>query len=114
MELEVLDQYTGKKRSVKTLSGGETFKAALALALGTADVVQSFAGGVQVETLFVDEGFGALDSESLSQAIETLASLGDNYRMIGIISHVEELKERIENQILIEKGNNGSRIKCSF
>ena len=114
MELEVLDQYTGKKRSVKTLSGGESFKAALALALGTSDVVQSYAGGIQVETMFVDEGFGALDSESLSQAVDILASLGDNRRMIGIISHVEELKERIENQVIIEKSNNGSSIKANF
>lgn len=114
MELEVLDQYTGKKRSVKTLSGGESFKAALALALGTSDVVQSYAGGIQVETMFVDEGFGALDSESLSQAVDILATLGDSRRMIGIISHVEELKERIENQIIIEKSNNGSSIKTDF
>lgn len=114
MELEVLDQYTGKKRSVKTLSGGESFKAALALALGTSDVVQSYAGGIQVDTMFVDEGFGALDSESLSQAVDILASLGDSRRMIGIISHVEELKERIENQIIVEKSNNGSSIKTNF
>lgn len=110
MEIEVLDQYTGKKRSVKTLSGGESFKAALALALGTSDVVQSYAGGIQVETLFVDEGFGALDSESLDQAVSILASLSGGQRMIGIISHVEELKEQIEHQIIVEKTNNGSRI----
>ncbi len=114
MEPEALDQYTGKRRSVKTLSGGESFKAALALALGTSDVVQSYAGGIQVETMFVDEGFGALDGESLSQAVDILASLGDSRRMIGIISHVEELKERIENQIVIEKTNNGSSIKTNF
>lgn len=114
MEMGVLDQYTGKSRSVKTLSGGESFKAALALALGTSDVVQSYAGGIQVETLFVDEGFGALDSESLVQAIEILKNLGNDQRMIGIISHVEELKEQIENQIIIDKTNNGSSIKTSF
>lgn len=110
MEIEVLDQYTGKKRSVKTLSGGESFKAALALALGTSDVVQSYAGGIWVETLFVDEGFGALDSESLNQAVAILNSLSGGQRMIGIISHVEELKEQIEHQIVVEKTNNGSRI----
>lgn len=113
MELEVLDQYTGKRRSVRSLSGGESFKAALALALGTADVVQAYAGGIQVETMFVDEGFGSLDSESLSQAIAILTSIGDSRRMIGIISHVEELKERIDNQIVIDKTAHGSRIRCN-
>ncbi len=110
MEMEVLDQYTGKRRSVKTLSGGESFKAALALALGTSDVVQSYAGGIQVEAMFVDEGFGALDGESLEQAVAILNSLSGGQRMIGIISHVEELKEQIEHQIFVEKTNNGSRI----
>lgn len=114
MELEVLDQYTGKRRSVKTLSGGESFKAALALALGTSDVVQSYAGGIQVETLFVDEGFGALDSESLNQAVESLTALSGGQRMIGIISHVEELKEQIDAQILVQKNNNGSSIHTNF
>lgn len=114
MELEVLDQYTGKRRSVKTLSGGESFKAALALALGTSDVVQGYAGGIQVETLFVDEGFGALDSESLNQAVESLMALSGGQRMIGIISHVEELKEQIDAQILVQKNNNGSSIQTNF
>lgn len=114
MELEVLDQYTGKRRSVKTLSGGESFKAALALALGTSDVVQSYAGGIQVETLFVDEGFGALDSESLNQAVDILTALSGGQRMIGIISHVEELKEQIDAQVLVQKNNNGSSIQTNF
>lgn len=114
MELEVLDQYTGKRRSVKTLSGGESFKAALALALGTSDVVQSYAGGIQVETLFVDEGFGALDSESMNQAVQILTALSGGQRMIGIISHVEELKEQIDAQIMVQKNNNGSSIQTNF
>lgn len=114
MELEVLDQYTGKRRSVKTLSGGESFKAALALALGTSDVVQSYAGGIQVEALFVDEGFGALDAESLNQAVQILTALSGGRRMIGIISHVEELKEQIDAQIMVEKNNNGSSIRTNF
>lgn len=113
MELEVLDQYTGKKRSVRTLSGGESFKAALALALGTSDVVQSYAGGIRVETLFVDEGFGSLDTESLNQSIAILTALSGGSRMIGIISHVEELKEQIEHQIIIDKTTLGSSIRVT-
>ncbi|MFR5602204.1 MAG: SbcC/MukB-like Walker B domain-containing protein [Lachnospiraceae bacterium] len=111
MELEVLDQYTGKRRSAKSLSGGETFQAALALALGTSDVVQAYAGGIQVETLFVDEGFGALDEDALHQAVSILTSLSGQNRLIGIISHVEELKEQIECQIQVERTNTGSRIR---
>lgn len=114
MELEVLDQYTGKRRSAKSLSGGESFHASLALALGMSDVVQSYAGGIQVETLFVDEGFGGLDGESLSQAVDILISLSTGQRLIGIISHVEELKEQIDSQITVEKTNNGSSIKTNF
>lgn len=113
MELEVLDAYTGKRRSIRSLSGGESFKAALALALGTSDVVQAYAGGIQVETMFVDEGFGSLDSESLNQAIGILTTLSGGSRMIGIISHVEELKERIDHQIVIEKTAHGSSIRLS-
>lgn len=111
LNLEVLDNYTGKKRSVKTLSGGESFKAALALALGLSDIVQNNAGGIQIDTLFIDEGFGSLDTESLDQALDTLTSLTQHNRLIGIISHVNELKERIDNQIIVEKTNTGSKIK---
>lgn len=111
LDLEVLDHYTGKKRSVKTLSGGESFKAALSLALGLSDVAQNNAGGIQIDTLFIDEGFGALDGESLDQALSTLVSLTEHNRLIGLISHVDELKERIDNQIIIEKGNDGSRLR---
>ena len=112
LEIQVLDYYTGKYRSVRTLSGGESFKASLALALGMSDVIQSMNGGIRVDTLFVDEGFGALDEESLDQACDTLIGLVEKKRMIGIISHVPGLKDRIENQLVIEKTGSGSRITC--
>lgn len=108
LEIEVLDYYTGKYRSVKTLSGGESFKASLALALGMSDVVQAESGGRKVEALFIDEGFGSLDSESLEQACQALQSLVEKDRLIGIISHVPELTEKIGNQIQIRKTNSGS------
>lgn len=108
LEIEVMDHYTGKYRSVKTLSGGESFKVSLSLALGMSDVVQSRSGGRRVETLFIDEGFGSLDSESLEQACITLQSLVEKDRLIGIISHVPELAEKIGDQIQIRKTNAGS------
>lgn len=108
LELEVYDQYTGRFRPVKTLSGGESFKASLSLALGLADVVQSYAGGVRLETMFVDEGFGTLDPESLDGAIECLLDLQQAGRLVGIISHVPELKERIPARLEIESGPKGS------
>lgn len=111
LEIEVLDYYTGKYRSVKTLSGGESFKASLALALGMSDVVQASSGGIRVEALFIDEGFGSLDSESVEQACLTLQSLVEKDRLIGIISHVPELTEKIESQILIHKTSTGSSIE---
>lgn len=111
LEIEVMDCYTGKKRSVKTLSGGESFKAALSLALGMSDVIERSAGGIEIGTLFIDEGFGALDDESLNQAIDALTMLTKKNRLIGIISHVSELKERIDNKIIVEKTSTGSRIK---
>lgn len=111
LEIQVMDFYTGKYRSVKTLSGGESFKASLALALGLSDVIQSMNGGIKVDTLFVDEGFGALDEESLNQACDTLMSLVDRNRLIGIISHVQELRERIDRQLIIDKTNCGSTIR---
>jgi len=110
LEMSVMDYYTGKERSVKTLSGGETFKASLSLALGMSDCIRAENGGIRVETLFIDEGFGALDEESLDQACHTLQSLAQNNRLIGIISHVQELRERIEQQIVVEKKQEGSYI----
>lgn len=111
LEIQVLDYYTGKYRSVKTLSGGEAFKASLSLALGMSDVIQGYSGGIRVETLFIDEGFGSLDSESLDQACRTLMSLVEKDKLIGIISHVPELTEKIEKQIVITKTNVGSRVE---
>ncbi len=105
LELNVVDHYNGSERSVKTLSGGESFKASLSLALGLSDEIQSFAGGIHLDTMFIDEGFGSLDSESLNQAIKVLASLTKGTKLIGIISHVNELKERIDKQIQITKEN---------
>ena len=111
LELDVKDHYNGTQRSVKTLSGGESFKASLSLALGLSDEIQSSAGGIRLDTMFVDEGFGSLDEESLSHAIKALSSLADGNRLVGIISHVNELKERIEKQIVVKKEKTGgSRI----
>ena len=108
LEIMVMDYYTGRQRPVKTLSGGETFKASLALALGMSDCIQAENGGMEVETLFIDEGFGALDEESLDQACNTLMMLAGKNRMVGIISHVVQLRERIGYQIIVEKRNDGS------
>ncbi|WP_208590991.1 AAA family ATPase [Gracilibacillus suaedae] len=114
LDLEVLDHYTGKKRSVKTLSGGEGFKAALSLALGMADIVQAHAGGVQLDTLFIDEGFGTLDEISLEQAIRCLKDLQRDHRVIGVISHVAQLKEEIKAKLVVESSPNGSTAKFSI
>ena len=103
LELCVIDHYNATKRSVKTLSGGESFEASLSLALGLSDEIQSCAGGVQIESMFVDEGFGSLDEEALNQAIKALAGLTEGNRLIGVISHVSELKERIERKIIVTK-----------
>lgn len=110
LELEVFDNYTGKSRHVKTLSGGESFKASLSLALGLADVVQAYAGGISLDTMFIDEGFGTLDPESLDNAIQCLIDLQKSGRLVGIISHVPELKERIDARLEITPAKEGSRI----
>lgn len=111
LDLEVYDNYTGKSRDVKTLSGGESFKASLAMALGLSDVVQRYSGGIQLDTIFIDEGFGTLDPESLDIAIETLIDLQDNGRVVGIISHVQELKDRIEVKLEVTSTNQGSKVE---
>ena len=112
LELDVIDHYNGSKRSVKSLSGGESFKASLSLALGLADEVQSAAGGIRLDTMFVDEGFGSLDEESLQQAIQVLAGLTEGNRLVGIISHVAELKQKIDKQIVVTKDRaGGSQVK---
>jgi exonuclease SbcC len=111
LELEVEDSYTGKIRSVATLSGGESFMASLALALGLSDVVQAYAGGIRLDTLFIDEGFGSLDTDSLDLAIRTLIDLRDTGRMVGIISHVSELKEQIALRIDVLDKHHGSQIR---
>lgn len=107
LELDVIDHYNGTIRSVRTLSGGESFKASLSLALGLSDEVQSGAGGIRLETMFVDEGFGSLDEDSLRQALAALEGLGGSNRLVGIISHVGELKERIDRQIVVTKERSG-------
>ena len=107
LDLGVIDHYNGTRRSVKTLSGGESFKASLALALGLSDEVQSTAGGIRLDTLFLDEGFGSLDDESLEQAIRVLSGLTEGDRLVGIISHVAALKDRIDHQVLVKKARSG-------
>ena len=113
LELDVVDHYNGSERSVKSLSGGESFKASLSLALGLSDEIQSAAGGIRLDTMFVDEGFGSLDEESLQQAIRALTGLTEgNRRLVGIISHVAELKEKIDRQIVVTKDRTGgSRVE---
>lgn len=111
LELDVADTYTGKNRSVATLSGGESFMAALALALGLSDVVQAYAGGIQLDTLFIDEGFGSLDQDALDQAIAMLSELQMGGRMIGVISHVSELKEQMPLRLEVRASRQGSAVE---
>ena len=115
LELDVTDHYNGTTRSVKTLSGGEAFLASLSLALGLSDEVQSASGGIVLDTMFVDEGFGSLDETSLGQAIDALQALTEGNRLVGIISHVSELQERIEHKLIVQKERSGgSHVRVSL
>ncbi|MCB5293667.1 AAA family ATPase [Arthrobacter sp. SO3] len=111
--LEVVDQWTGQRRDTATLSGGESFMASLALALGLADVVQQESGGVDIETLFVDEGFGSLDEQALEQVMDALEGLRDGGRVVGLVSHVAEMKQRIGTQLQVVKTRDGSTLHIS-
>ncbi|MCI6699598.1 MAG: SMC family ATPase [Lachnospiraceae bacterium] len=112
LALDILDNYTGKKRPVSTLSGGESFKASLSLALGLSDSISSRAGGITIDSLFIDEGFGSLDKrQSLSDAVNMLISLSTHHKLIGIISHCDELKEQIRRQIVVTRGRDGSHVQ---
>jgi len=108
LELEVFDGYSGEKRGVAGLSGGEKFLVSLALSLGLSSVVQSQSGGIKIDTMFIDEGFGGLDSSSISDALNILSSVKGSKRLVGIISHVQLLKETIEASITVQKDRNGS------
>lgn len=111
--LEVVDEWTGHRRDTSTLSGGESFMASLSLALGLADVVQHEAGGVDIETLFVDEGFGSLDEQALEQVMDALEGLRNGGRVVGLVSHVAEMKQRIGSQLHVVKGRNGSTVRMA-
>lgn len=103
----LIDHYNGTKRSIHTLSGGESFQASLSLALGLSDEIQAMSGGIRMEAMFVDEGFGTLDDEALEKAVRALASISEGNKLVGIISHVAELKDRIDKKILVEKEKAG-------
>jgi exonuclease SbcC len=108
LDFEVFDNYIGQTRDVNSMSGGEKFNASLSLALGMADVIQAEHGGVSLDTMFIDEGFGTLDSESLNMALSTLFELQQTGRLIGLISHVEELKQAMPAVLEVKKTTNGN------
>ena len=112
LDLDIIDHYNGSVRDVKSLSGGESFMASLSLALGLSDEVQSGTGGIRVDSMFIDEGFGSLDEDSLEHAVKVLSELSGGSCLIGIISHVSELKGRIDRQIVVTKDkDNGSNLE---
>ena len=110
LDLDVFDASTGKWRDVTTLSGGESFLASLSLALGLSDIVQGRSGGIRLDAMFIDEGFGSLDESALAQAVNLLQSLAEGNRLVGVISHMSELAARIDKQILVKKEPEGSSL----
>ena len=112
--VDIFDSYTGKTREVSTLSGGESFMASLSLALGLSDVVSMRSGGVRLNSLFIDEGFGTLDREHLSRAVGVLSDLAGVDTSIGVISHIEELASSIEKKLIVTRGPDGSHIRAEF
>jgi exonuclease SbcC len=116
LDIDVYDAFTGKYRGASSLSGGEAFKASLALALGLSDVVQARSGGIRLDTMFIDEGFGSLDHDSLNLAIKTLSELSGGGKLVGVISHVDELRTAIDRQILVKRtqGKEGATINISI